>query len=71
MCYNDSNEAEFEYEFQIEASIVKYNYVKTSYRTLVSEHLCIDGKEVISFERRNGNTTFTSALSGTETSNSF
>lgn len=67
--YNNSNEAEFEYEFQIDASIVRYNYAKTDYRTLVSEHLYIDGKEVISFDRHDGNTTFASTLKGTESLN--
>ena len=67
--YNNSEEAEFDYEFQIANSIVRYHYVKTDYRTIVAEHLYINGKEVISFDRHNANTTFTSLLKGTDTLN--
>ena len=64
--YNDSKEAEFDYEFQFGNSIVRYRYAKTDYRTITSERLFIDGKELISFDRHDGNTTFASVLKGTE-----
>lgn len=67
--YNDSREAKFDYEFQIADSIVRYTYVKTDYKTIVSECLYINGNEVISFDRHNENTTFVSKLKGTETLN--
>lgn len=67
--YNDSREAQFDYEFQIADSIVRYAYVKTDHKTIVSECLYINGNEVISFDRHNGNTTFVSKLKGTETLN--
>lgn len=67
--YNDSREAKFDYEFQIADSIVRYIYVKTDYKTIVSECLYINGNEVISFDRHNENTTFVSKLKGTETLN--
>lgn len=61
--------AKFSYEFLINGIIIKYEYEKTDYKTLVSERLWIDGNELISFDRKNGNSIFTAKLKGTETLN--
>ena len=64
-----NNVAEFEYEFLINGDIVVYRYSKTDYKTLVTEQLFVNGKEIVSFDRRNDNTVFTCNMSGTETLN--
>lgn len=61
--------AKFHYEFLLGGQSVCYEYTKTDYLTLKSEILRINGREVVLFDRNNGNTTFTSALVGTETLN--
>lgn len=66
---NDSNMASFEYEFMIDGKLVSYAYSKTDYKTMVNERFCIDGKELISMDRANGNTKFICSLKGTETLN--
>lgn len=66
---NDSSIASFEYEFMIGGKLVDYAYRKTDYKTMVSEHFSIDGKELVSMERTDGNTNFTCLLKGTETLN--
>lgn len=65
----NNNVASFDYEFLIGGKVVKYTYSKTNYKTLVSESFSIEGKELISFDRNEGNTSFTCALKGTETLN--
>ena len=67
--YNESDIAEFEYEFSFDDTIVSYGYSKSNYKKIISERFCIDQREVISFDRRDGNTTFVSLLRGTETLN--
>ncbi len=67
--YNESDIAEFEYEFSFDDTIVSYGYSKSNYKKIISERFCIDQIEVISFDRRDGNTTFVSLLRGTETLN--
>ena len=62
-----NNVAEFEYEFLINGDIVVYRYSKTDYKTLVTEQLFVNGKEIVYFDRRNDNTVFTCNMSGTET----
>jgi AAA15 family ATPase/GTPase len=66
--YNKSEIAEFYYEFQINNKIVKYEYKKTDYKTLVFEKFSIDNEEFILFDRLNGNQ-FSVRLQGTETLN--
>lgn len=61
--------AYFEYEFKFGESIVIYSYEKLNYKSIVCESLSIDGKEVISFDRSNGNDSFTCFLRGTENLN--
>lgn len=50
-------------------NVVCYSYSKTDYKTLVAEQFVVDGKELISFDRSNGNTTFKCELKGTESLN--
>lgn len=66
---SNSDVATFEYEFLIGEKVVTYSYSKTDYKSLVTEAFSINGKEVISFDRRNGNTKFTCSLQGTENLN--
>ena len=66
--YSNETEADFYYEFLIEGAIVKYHYKKSDYKTLVFEELCIDGHEIISFDRTAGDT-FSVSLLGTENLN--
>lgn len=66
---SESDVASFEYDFLINGKVVHYAYTKTDYKTLVSETFSIDGIELISFDRTNGNTQFTCALKGTESLN--
>lgn len=65
----DSSIATFEYDFLIGKNVVCYSYSKTDYKTLVAEQFVVDGKELISFDRSNGNTTFKCELKGTESLN--
>lgn len=67
--YHPEALVKFVYDFKIEESNVHYEYHKSSYTTLVFESLSIDGKEVIHFDRSNGNNVFTCTLQGTETLN--
>lgn len=65
--YNGSEIASFEYEFLLGGtSRVTYRYSKSDYKKILSESLYINDKEVVSFDRNNGNTTFISHLKGTE-----
>lgn len=64
--YNGSETASFEYEFLLGSSILIYRYSKFDYKKILSESLYINDKEVVSFDRNNGNTTFISHLKGTE-----
>ena len=64
--YNKSNVAEFYYEFQINNKVVKYEYKKTDYKTIVYEKFTIDGEELVFFDRSKG-VNFTTKLMGTET----
>lgn len=58
--------AEFSYEFLINESLVRYDYGKTDYKTLVYESLWINDRLVVSFDRRE-DTTFEVFLKGAET----
>ena len=66
--YNKSDTAEFYYEFQINNKIVKYEYKKTDYKTLIFERFSIDNEELVFFDRLCGNQFFVK-LEGTETLN--
>lgn len=61
--------AVFEYTFFFEGLDVVYSYSKSSLKELVCEKLAIGGRDVLSFDRREGNTTFTCSLQGAETLN--
>lgn len=61
--------ARFSYEFLLNGVIVRYDYQKSDYKTLVSERLLIDGKEIVVFDRSHGNSHFTTTLKGTENLN--
>lgn len=61
---NPSKEVNFKYEFLIGGKTVIYEYCKTDYKTLVSEILWIDGRQVIKFDRRGGNENLEVALDG-------
>ncbi len=61
--------ASFSYEFLLDGVIVRYDYQKVDYNTLVSERLWVADNEVISFDRKGGNTVFTVKLKGTENLN--
>lgn len=58
--------ATFSYEFLLDGVTVEYCYQKSDYKTLVSERLLIDGKEVVAFDRSSGNTRFSTSLKGSE-----
>lgn len=58
--------ATFSYEFMFDGTIVRYDYTKRDYKTLVSERLWIDGKEIVTFDRTLGNNRFTTTLRGAE-----
>ena len=64
--YNKSDTAVFYYEFQINNKIVKYEYKKTDYKTIVYEKFMIDDEELVLFDRDKG-ANFTTKLKGTET----
>lgn len=64
----DLSFAEFKYEFLINNHIVKYDYKKSDYKTLLYEKLTIDEEEIILFDRQNVNQ-FSVTLKGTETLN--
>jgi AAA15 family ATPase/GTPase len=66
--YNKSEIAEFYYEFKINNKIVKYEYKKTDYKTLVFEKFSIDNEVLILFDRLYGNQFFVK-LKGAETLN--
>ena len=68
--YNNSNIVEFYYEFQINNKIVRYEYKKTDYKTLIFEKFSIDNEEIILFDRFNGNQ-FSVKLKGAETLNTI
>ena len=72
LCANRPQEVEvavFEYTFNLEQSEVIYSYAKHSLSEFVSEKLTIDGETVVDFNRSDGNTRFTTLLSGTESLN--
>ncbi len=67
--YNkDVNYASFYYEFLIDDMIVKYEYKKTDYKTLIFERFSINDEELVLFNRLEGNQ-FTSNFKGAETLN--
>ncbi len=67
--YTGIKNADFYYEFQILDKIVKYEYKKSDYKTIVSEKFSIDDTELIIFDRTNGNNQFSVYLKGAETLN--
>lgn len=69
--YSQTNIARFSYEFLINGIIVKYEYEKSDYKTIVSEHLWIDSNKVVAFDRRNGNNQFEVNLKGVNTLNNI
>ncbi len=68
--YNKSKTSEFYYEFLIHNRIVKYEYWKTDYKTLIFEKFTIDNEDIILFDRSNGNQ-FSVTLKGAETLNTI
>lgn len=67
--YSKSFTADFYYEFFLNGKIVKYEYKKTDYKTLVFEKFSIDNTELVLFDRANGNNQFSVKFKGTETLN--
>lgn len=67
--HSSDNVAKFSYEFLLDGALVRYDYMKSDYTVIISESLSINGKEVISFNREKGNSSFTTTLKGTETLN--
>jgi hypothetical protein len=61
--------ASFAYEFLFDGKTVRYEYRKADYTTLTYECFWIGNKEVVKFDRSQGNATFTCSLKGTETLN--
>ena len=68
--YTKSNIAEFYYEFQINNKIIKYEYKKTDYKSLIFEKFSIDDEELVLFDRQQGNQ-FSAKLKGAETLNTI
>lgn len=64
--YSPDEVATFSYEFLLEGKTVRYEYKKSDYTTMVCESLWIGNKEVVKFDRNDGNTKFTTSLKGTE-----
>lgn len=64
--YSSDTAACFTYEFLLDGSLVRYEYKKSDYLSILSETLWINGKEVVTFDRANGNSLFTTTLKGTE-----
>ncbi len=69
--YSESKIAEFYYEFEINNKIVKYEYRKTDYKTLVFEKFLIDEIEFALFDRSEGNNQFIVKFRGAETLNTI
>ncbi|WP_222164642.1 AAA family ATPase [Edaphocola aurantiacus] len=64
--YNDSDFAEFQFEFLINSNKVIYNYRKTDYKKIIYEKLSIDEKEVVLYDRIKDSNAIIK-LKGTET----
>lgn len=64
--YNLNDVAEFDYEFNFNGDTVRYKYLKKDYKTIAAEWFWINNQELISIDRRNGDSTFTCLLNGTE-----
>lgn len=64
----DLNCADFYYEFLINDKIVKYEYKKSDYKTLIFEKFSINDEELMLFDRIKGNQ-FTTEFKGAETLN--
>ena len=62
--------ASFFYEFTFNEHLVRYEYRKSDYETILYESLTIDSQNVIFFDRESGNTDFNVSLAGTEYLNS-
>ena len=62
----DIEAAEFEYTFRLKGCTLIYKYSKRSLTEIVSESLSINGKQVVEFDRSEGNTQFSTLLKGTE-----
>lgn len=65
---NNNEIAEFYYKFKFDNNFVEYYYSKLSLEEITSETLLINGKKVISFDRKKDSEIFLS-LEGTETLN--
>ena len=63
---SDLNYASFFYEFVLDGHLVRYDYRKSDYKTLLYESLTIDSHNIITFDRSNGNIVFQVDLVGTE-----
>lgn len=66
---NSSDMAEFVYSFKFGEFKVEYTYGKETVDKFVYERVTIDGEEVVSLDRRNGNTKAVVNLPGSETLN--
>lgn len=64
--YCSSTFANFEYEFLINSQIVRYEYKKTDYKTIIFERFSVGDKQYVEFDRENDSQGFVS-LKGAET----
>lgn len=53
--FNKSDTVQFHYEFLIDSNKVIYKYQKTDYKTIVSEFFSINGRELMSIDRKISN----------------
>ncbi len=51
--FSKDSYATFYYEFNIKGHIVQYEYKKSDYKTIISEKLLIDGKDIVVYDREN------------------
>ena len=64
--YCGEDVVEVDFEFNFDGDTVRYKYLKTDYRTIVAEWFWVNDNELIAIDRRNGDSTFTCLLKGTE-----
>jgi len=64
--YNESDHAEFYYEFLINSKVVTYEYRKTDYKTIIYEKFTVDNNEFVIFDRINSSSA-TIKFKGAET----
>lgn len=64
--FNMEQPVTFEYNFKFRDKEVKYIYIKSDFKTFLSESLSIDGKIVINYDKKESYTVFEVSLKGTE-----